>query len=85
MRVGSASALDNEGARVQSEKALQKAVGPEFGFDLSQIGRHYEHRRQLRKAHSVLRSGKVIPLLAKHRHSPQAEHERVLAFARFSY
>jgi len=58
---------------------LSKELGPEFGFDLNKIYLHYEHRRMLRDRLSVLRYGKMIPLLAEH---AEGYHSHVLSFAR---
>ena len=62
-----------------SQKGLLHEIGPQYGFDLSKIGGHYEHRRQLRMKLEVLRTGKLVPLLAEH---SEGFHSHVLSFAR---
>ena len=66
--------------KVKEEK-FKAEVGPQQGFDLSQINTHYEHRRRLRKEKMVLRYGEFIPLIAR---SERGLEERVLTFARYS-
>jgi len=61
------------------EARLRYEVGPEFGFDLSKIQGHYDHRQALRALYPVLRMGEFTVLTAKHRFG---EHGHVLAFAR---
>lgn len=63
----------------QMEANLRLEVGPEFGFDLSKIEGHYEHRGQCRRRFRVLREGAFTPLTAQHRFG---EHGHVFAFAR---
>jgi hypothetical protein len=61
------------------EARLRHDVGPQYGFDLTQIYGHYDHRRRLRSQYPVLRSGELTVLTARHRFG---EHGHVLAFAR---
>lgn len=68
---------DIEGA----QEDFRKLVGPQFGFDLKLIGRHYKHRRQMRHQYKVLRKGRMISLSAEHMHG---WHTHVLAFARYT-
>ncbi len=65
----------------QKEEQLSKQIGPHDGFDLKQIGVHYQHRRRLRREKMVLRYGEMVPLVARH---SKDWHSHVLAFARFS-
>jgi hypothetical protein len=37
------------------ESSIRKEVGPEFGFNLEEIHKHYAHRRQLRSDFTLLR------------------------------
>jgi glycogen synthase len=61
-------------------EARHKAeVGPEYGFNLSQIFSHYDHRRVLRQRYPVLRIGQTAVLTARHRFG---EHGNVFAFVR---
>lgn len=62
-----------------SQDMLRKEIGPEYGFDLQKLYLHYEHRRQLRNKYQVLRTGKLVPLLAEH---SEGFHSHVLAYAR---
>lgn len=41
----------------QKERQFRQEVGEDFGFDLSKINSHYEHRRYLRQQKMVLRYG----------------------------
>lgn len=50
----------------ESQKNFQKNLGTSKGFDLSQINKHYEHRRKLRAQKVALRYGELIPLEARH-------------------
>ena len=61
------------------EDRLRAEVGPEFGFDLSKIALHYQHRMRVRQALPSLQLGKLVLLTAKHRYGP---HGHVFAFAR---
>jgi len=63
------------------EEQFKKKIEPEKGFDLKQIGTHYESRRQLRREKLVLRYGELVPLTAR---SDKGWHSHVLAFARYS-
>jgi glycogen synthase len=63
------------------EARLRSDVGPQYGFDLQQIGKHYEHRRRIRSRFSVLREGQLAVLTARHRFG---EHGHVLAYARYA-
>ena len=56
-------------------------MGPEFGFDLKHIGKHYEHRRKMRRESKVLRRGRFIALSAEHQHG---WHTHVLSFCRYT-
>lgn len=73
----------NPAERIGDMAALEArhkaSVGPEFGFDLAFIGKHYEHRARIRELYPVLRDGELIPLRARHRFG---EHNEVFAFAR---
>ena len=64
---------------VNGNSHMLKEIGPEYGFDLNKIRLHYEHRRKLRHDKSVLKEGKLIPLLAEH---ADGFHTHVLSFAR---
>ena len=57
-----------------------KEVGPEFGFDLTKIKFHYDHRRKLRSNHEAFRRGKLIFLNASD--ANYEPHAHVLSFAR---
>lgn len=56
-------------------------MGPQFGYDLSKINSHYEHRRRLRRDKMVLRYGELIPLVARNSNGWETH---VLAYARYS-
>ncbi|CAK56931.1 unnamed protein product (macronuclear) [Paramecium tetraurelia] len=60
---------------------FRREVGPQFGFDLQQIGKHYVYIRQIRKQHKVLRNGQIVSLSAEHMYG---WHTHVLAFGRYS-
>jgi hypothetical protein len=62
------------------QELLVKEVGPEFGFDLTKIRYHYDHRRKLRSIHESFRRGKLIFLNVYD--SNNDTHPNVLAFAR---
>jgi len=62
-----------------SQAGFNHDIGPQFGFDLNKIGLHYEHRRQIRQKLEVLRTGKLVSLLAEHQ---EGLHSHVLSFAR---
>ena len=64
---------------LSSQDHFWREVGPEYGYDLKMIHLHYEHRRQLRKKHEFLKSGKMISLVAEH---ADGYHSHVLTFAR---
>ncbi|CAK79065.1 unnamed protein product (macronuclear) [Paramecium tetraurelia] len=64
-----------------AQENFRREVGPQFGFDLQQIGKHYVHIRQMRKQHKVLRNGQMVSLSAEHMYG---WHTHVLAFARYS-
>lgn len=61
---------------------FREQIGPDFGFDLSKIHTHYEHRRALRQQKMVLRYGLMCPLAAMHR--TNESFPDVLVFARYS-
>ncbi len=63
------------------EDLFKAQIGPQFGFDLSKISSHYEHRRRLRRDKMVLRYGELIPLVARNQNGWETH---VLAFARYS-
>ena len=63
------------------EEKFKASIGPQYGFDLSKISTHYEHRRRLRRDKMVLRYGELIPLVAR---NDQSWETHVLAFARYS-
>lgn len=74
--------VESKGADIKIKEEKFKAdIGPQQGFDLSQINTHYEHRRRLRREKMVLRYGEFIPLIAR---NEQNLEDRVLAFARYS-
>lgn len=54
-------------------------MGPEYGFDLTLISKHYEHRRLLRKHMKVFSLGEFIELQGEHDHG---WHKQVLVFGR---
>jgi hypothetical protein len=37
------------------EDSFRREVGPEFGFDMNEIHKHFQHRRSLRSQHRILR------------------------------
>lgn len=55
-------------------------MGPEFGFDLNEIHKHYLHRRQLRKQYPALLQGKLLPVAAEHIYGT---HNNILSFIRY--
>lgn len=57
-----------------------KEVGPEFGFDLTKIRFHYDHRRKMRSMHESFRRGKLVFLDVFDANNEP--HFHVLAFAR---
>lgn len=61
------------------EASFRESVGPSAGFDLACIGGHYRHRRLLRAALPVLRTGACVPLVARHRFGP---HGHCLSYGR---
>lgn len=63
------------------EDAFRREVGPEFGFDLAEIHKHYKHRRKLRSDIPLLTSGKMIALTAEHNYGV---HKNVLSFAKWN-
>jgi starch synthase len=77
----SLSAVSSQREIKTSTERLVKEVGPEYGFDLTQIGLHYKHRRMIRCEKEVIRKGDLIPLVVKHAHG---WHKQVLAFARYT-
>eukprot|EP01138_Halocafeteria_seosinensis_P003736 gb/GECG01003819.1/.p1 GENE.gb/GECG01003819.1/~~gb/GECG01003819.1/.p1 ORF type:complete len:2286 (+),score=259.53 gb/GECG01003819.1/:1-6858(+) len=70
-------------ARVQKlntyQRDLTHQIGPEFGFDLTKICEHYNHRRTLKSQYLVFHYGHAAVLRAEHRFG---EHGHVFAFAR---
>lgn len=64
-----------------AQETFRKLVGPQYGFDLLLIGKHYSHLRSMRHKYKVLRKGKMISLSAEHLHG---WHTHVLAFARYT-
>lgn len=58
-----------------------KEVGPEYGFNLKEIYKHYQHRRQLRSHYGVLKKGKLISVEVEHQYG---FHTHVLAFVRYT-
>lgn len=65
----------------EKQNELSREIGPEFGFDLSKIELHYQHRRKLRDSHNCLKYGDLIYLECK-KSNEDIEHEKVIAFAR---
>lgn len=63
------------------EQQFKAQIGPQQGFDLTQINSHYESRRRLRREKMVLRYGELVPLVARHN---DGWHNHVLSFARYS-
>lgn len=61
------------------ESAARAEIGPETGFDLSQINAHYSHRSLLRQEHKVIRDGKFCVIAAD-----PASKDSVVSFARFN-
>lgn len=59
---------------------MVKEVGPEFGFDLTKIKFHYNHRRKMRNTHESLRNGKLSFLNVYDLND--TIHNNVFAFAR---
>lgn len=55
-------------------------IGPEFGFDLAYMEKHFRHREACRRRFPVLRKGNLTVLTARHRFG---EHGNVLAFGRY--
>lgn len=80
-RVRSMVSLSSLSTPSDSKKKEDNHLGPQFGFDLQNIGAHYEHRRKLRNDRPVLRFGQMVMLDAKH---SQGTHPYILSFARFS-
>eukprot|EP01133_Synstelium_polycarpum_P007805 gene7805-9157_t len=66
---------------IQSGRVKQGAAATPYQLQYQQIGGHYAHRINLRKNHTLLRRGGMIPLLCYH---ASGWHERVFGFARFS-
>ena len=62
------------------EEGLRREVGPEFGYDLGEICKHYAHRRQLRKELKILREGRLMLITAEHIYGI---HNSVLSFVRY--
>lgn len=50
----------NEIARLQ--ESFIKEVGPEYGYNLKEIFKHYKHRRELRSKYGVLKKGRLMPI-----------------------
>ena len=50
------------------QKNLNQELGPDYGFDLSQICKHYYHRRSLRQHLPVFTRGVFIELQGEHDH-----------------
>lgn len=63
------------------ESVFRKEVGPEFGFDLTEIHKHYDHRRKLRSQIKLLTSGKMMSVTAEHMYGL---HKNVLSFAKWN-
>uniref|UniRef100_A0A0G4I0G9 Starch synthase n=1 Tax=Chromera velia CCMP2878 TaxID=1169474 RepID=A0A0G4I0G9_9ALVE len=63
--VRSMNKLEAIGALPVLEEEQERKLGPEFGYDLKMIGKHYDHRRRLRKTYRHLRRGRVVPLKVK--------------------
>ena len=59
---------------------LIREVGPEYGFDLTKIKLHYDHRRRMRNDHPCLRRGELIYLNTLD--NDNKPHTGVFAFAR---
>ncbi len=54
----------SEGNLKSAEERLRWEIGPDVGFDLQQIWKHYQHRMQLRKQFRPLRRGEFVPVAA---------------------
>jgi hypothetical protein len=80
--VASLSAISIKDIKNIKEKqaSVIKEVGPEFGFDLTKIKFHYNHRRKMRINHEALRNGKLSYLNVYDLNSNI--HNNVFAFAR---
>jgi len=64
------------------QESIIKEVGPEYGFDLTKIKYHYNHRRKMRLNHESLRNGKLTYLNVFDLNNNI--HNNVFAFARSS-
>ena len=62
------------------QETIIKEIGPEFGFDLTKIRFHYDHRRKMRSMHESLRHGNLVYLNVYD--SNNDSHYHVLSFAR---
>lgn len=62
------------------QDSIVREVGPEFGFDLTKIRHHYDHRRKMRSMHESLRNGRLVYLNIFD--SNNDTHSHVLSFAR---
>jgi starch synthase len=56
----SLSKVSNIAELKNKQNLVSKEVGPEFGFDLSKIRLHYDHRRKMRSIHESLRRGSLL-------------------------
>ena len=80
--ISSVNATIRDPAQIEYlEKAFRKEVGPEFGYDLSEIHKHYNHRRKLRSELKLLTSGRMMSVSAEHMYGV---HKNIISFLKWN-
>jgi hypothetical protein len=79
MSISGVSTKDKQSIKAKQDMVI-KEVGPEFGFDLTKIKFHYDHRRKMRSIHESLRRGTMVYLDCFDNNNEQ--HQNIFAFAR---